>query len=235
MLCRRHYSFLAVAYRPHLTRETNLPETDKAFATRPVPKTRHHRKQRRQVHGGLRNSKPPDDVDEHVFGTKLHVAMALQYGKQQRKPVLVDTLSEALRIAPVAISDQGLYFDQQRPAALPGDRYQAAGLSQCLSRQKNRGGIADFAETCRRHCEHAHFTRRAETVLDGPDHRIATRRVVLEVKDRIDHVFDSARTGDRTFLGYVPDDEYCNVLLLGELHESSDRFAQLRHGSRSRG
>ncbi len=47
-------------------------------------------------------------------------------------------------------------------------------------------------------------------------------------------MLDDARTGDRPFLGHMPDDEDRDFVLLGELHDAADALAQLGYGSRRR-
>ena len=125
--------------------------------------------------------------------------------------------------------DQRLHFDEQRPAALARHRDHRTRNRLLVTRQKQRGRIADLLQTAVGHREHAEFVDRAEAIFDRAHNAIAAAGVVLEIQHRIDHMFEHARAGDSTFLGHVPDQHHRGVAGLGETHQSGRAFADLRN------
>ncbi len=58
--------------------------------------------------------------------------------------------------------------------------------------------------------------------------------VPLKVKDRIHHVLKHARTGDRTILGDMANDESRHPFTFGEVHQTSGAFPHLADTTRRR-
>ena len=155
--------------------------------------------------------------------------MTLQHGQQQRQAILIHALRQTFRITAVALGDQRLNFDEQRTAALPGNRYNAAGSRHGIARQENRRWIAHFAKPRFRHRKHTHFTRSAKPVFHRANQRVSTRRIILEIEDCVDHVFDHPRPGNRAFLGDMTDQENGHIVLFCELHDAPNAFTHLRN------
>ncbi len=62
------------------------------------------------------------------------------------------------------------------------------------------GWIGDLAQALVRHLEDADLVGRSKAVLHGAQDAVVMAAFALEIKHRVDHVFDHARSGDLAFL-----------------------------------
>ena len=103
-----------------------------------------------------------------------------------------------------------------------------------MLRQKQRRRIGDALQAAFGHREHAELVGRAEPVLDRAYQAETRVRVALEVKHGIDDVLEYPRSGNRTLLGHMPDQDHGNPALFGEPRELRRAFAHLRDAARRR-
>ena len=58
--------------------------------------------------------------------------------------------------------------------------------------------------------------------------------ITFEIKHRINHMFEHARTCNRTVLGHMPNNEGRDIFPLGQMHQPSGALADLTNAARSR-
>ncbi len=234
MFGRFFQAFLATGHRTHFARQADLAEHQQIMGQRAVAQAGHHGSHQRQVGGGFQHLDPAHHVEEHVLIVGRNAPMPVQDRQQHRQPVLIQAKGDAPRVGEMTVVDQRLHFDQHRPGAFPGRHDHATGDFFLGAGQKNRRRIGDFFQAFVGHAEHAQFVDRAKAVLYGTQQAQAAIGFAFEIQHGVDHVLKHARTGQRTFLCHVTDQENSGAALLGVAHQQGSTFPNLGHASRRR-
>lgn len=127
LFCGSHDPLSAESDGPNFARQTYLTETHKTLAAGLIAKTRNNRYECGQVDRRFDYAQAAYNVDKYILRTERDVSVPLQNCKQQREPILIYACRKTLRVRAVAIGDQCLNLNQQRTAAFPGYRHNAAG------------------------------------------------------------------------------------------------------------
>src|SRR4051812_10155700 len=96
-----------------------------------------------------------------------------------------------------------------------------------MLRKEQCGGIRDTTQSLIGHGEHAELVDCAVAVLERAYETEARMRIALEVKHRINHVLEHARSGERAFLGDVPDEDDRCTTAFCDARELRCAFANL--------
>jgi hypothetical protein len=73
---------------------------------------------------------------------------------------------------------------------------------------------------------------RAKTILGAAQQAVVVEAFAFEVQDRVDHVLEDLRAGDRAILGHVTDQEDWRAARLGQLQKAQGALAQLGNAAR---
>ena len=230
-------TLLPARHRPDLAGQADLAEDRQAAIERAIAQAGQHRGEQGEVGRRLVDPHPADHVQEHVLVVGGDAVVAVQHRQQHRQATHVQAQTDAPRHRGVALVDQRLNLDQQRPGALAGDQYHAARGLAAVARQEDRRGVADGAQAALGHGEDAELVDGAEAVLDRPQHPKAAARLALEVEHRVDHVLQHPRPGDGALAGDMADQEQDGAAGLGEAHQPRGALAYLgdRAGGRLQG
>ena len=181
-----------------------------------------------QVGCGLADAHTAHCIDKHVLVHAGDARVAVQHGQQHGQAVALQAHAQAPR-AGAAVVHQGLDFHQHGARAFERDHDAAAGYRLAVLAQEDGAGVGDALEAFFGHGEHANFVDGAKAVFDGADQTKAAVRVALKVEHGVNHVFEHARAGQRTFLGDVADQHDGGAAGLGGAGQVRGAFAHLRH------
>lgn len=93
--------------------------------------------------------------------------------------------------------------------------------------QKQSGGVAHLFDALAAHVEAADLVGRAEAVLHGAQHAQRRLGVTFELAHHVDQMFQGTRSGDRTVLRDMADQQYRNVKRLRGVDQCARHFAHL--------
>ena len=155
--------------------------------------------------------------------------------QQHRQPVGLQADAQAARIGERALVDQRLHLHQQRAGAFLSRQHHAAGAGRALAADEHRRRIGDILQALLGHRKHADFVDRAEAVFERANQTECARAVALKIQYAVDDVLENARTGERAFFGYMPDQQRRAAALLGVSHQPRGALAHLRHAPRRLG
>ena len=161
--------------------------------------------------------------------------MPVQHGQEHGQAVLIQAQGNAARIGHMAGVDQRLHFHQHRSGALPGGHHHTAGDFLLGAGEEDRRRVGDLFQALVGHAEHAQFVDRAKAVLYRPQQTQTAIGLALEIQHGVDHMFEYPRTGQRTLLGHMADQEDRRAALLGEAHQQRRALAHLGYAAGGRG
>ena len=158
----------------------------------------------------------------------------MHHRQQHRQPRRLHADGQTARARALRVVDQRLDLDQQGPRSFQRDQHAAAGDRRFVLRQEQRRRIVDAAQAAVGHREYPELVHRAEPILDRADDAKAGMRIAFEIQHGVDDVLEHPRSGDRAFLGHVPDQDDGDALLFRYPRELRRAFANLRDAARRR-
>src|SRR4030095_12969780 len=99
----------------------------------------------------------------------------------QREAIGLETYRDPARVGAMALVDECLHFDEERPGALARHRYDAAGDGILVTREEDRRRVAHFAQAVLCHGKDPDLVGSAESVLHCAHDPVAAAGLALEV------------------------------------------------------
>ena len=158
--------------------------------------------------------------------------VAREHGDDHREPLRIDAGCDATRHCELALRDEGLDLEQDRPRPLERAGDGGSRLARHRPAEDLRR-IRDAGQPGAGHLEHAELVRRAEAVLHGTQHAVRVVAVALELQHAVDEMLEHARPGDRAVLRHVADEDRRDVVLLRDAQQPRRGLAHLRRPSRA--
>src|SRR5262245_50783992 len=180
-LARLAHARLRLMDRPHLTREPDFADQQRARLDRPIEEARRDRGDRAEIRRGLVDREASGDVEKDVLPGEVKSDLLLENGDEQRQAVGIDPERRPARSTEGARSDQRLELDEYGPRALDRRHHDRAGDADGSLGEEELRGIDDGREAVVLHLEDADLVGRAETVLHGAQHAERVTAVALEI------------------------------------------------------
>ena len=212
--CRLFDPLIGIRYRTYLATQSDLTEDHHILRDLDIHIGRNQRHDDGQVHGRLGDAQSAGDIDIGIVLPDLEIQALLDDGDQQVQTIIIDAVRRTTRQIKGARYEQALNLDQQRTRPLHAtadDR--TAGTDRSSGEQKLRR-VQHLMQPGAIHLEHRDLVRRAETVLLPMQDAEAASGLALEKEDDVDHMLEDLRTGDRTVLRHMTDEEDCDPALL---------------------
>ena len=149
-------------------------------------------------------------------------------GEKQQEPLRVGPGDGAPGQAEARRRHERLDLNEQRTGALDRRDDDAPCDPATALLEEDLRGVLHLAQTVIPHLEHAHFVRRSEAVLRGPQDPEGVEALALEIEDRVDDVLQNARARDRALLGHMSDEEDRDIVAFRELEKARGALAKLR-------
>ena len=90
-------------------------------------------------------------------------------------------------------------------------------------------GVVYLLETLATHLKNSNLVCSAKTVLQATQNAVGVVAITLELKHHIHYMLQNLGACDRAIFGDVANDEYGDVVALGNLEERCGALTNLRH------